>query len=184
MAGCWKLFEYGFGTFAYETVQTKESMIATLPIANFKLGESETIELYAKDEFIDFLSKDELSRIQREAVYSDTYIAPSEAEDSSAEPVLKLKAPIVKDAVLGKVTYTLDGQKLHEGDILASADVEERTFKSDVKYYSDKVRHAVFSVKAIPFWIGAVVLIAAIVFVISLLRKRKNRNFYKLNKRY
>ncbi len=174
-----KLFQYGFDYFNYETVQAKDVVIETVPLYNFMLGESDKLDVLTNDEFVMFLSKDELNRITHTVEYNEELVA-KQTEDESNE--LRLLAPITKGDVVGKVTYKLDDEVLFTGDILAAEDVIERTFKSDTSYYFEQFKKTVFSIKAIPYWVGAVAVIVLIVFVIASINNRRSRRYRRYSR--
>lgn len=177
------LFEYGFDNFDDLTVQTEgQVMVSAKQISNPRLGDDETLDLVAEQDVIRYLSKDELSRIQNKITINEELIAPQAEGGDGVEMLL---APLTTGQAVGTVTYTLDDEILYEGNIISPRLVEPRSLKSDLNYYKEKSIKAVFSLKAIPFWIGGAV---AILFVVrSILRfnyrKRQRRNKYKFVKR-
>lgn len=175
-----KLFEFGFNYYNYETVQEKGVALEKVLLQKQKLGESRTLEVLGADEFIEFLSIDEVNKIKHSIEYDEEFLADEQSEDGD----ILLKAPIEKDAVIGKIVYTLGEAPLFEGSVLAARDVEKRTIKSDITYYIGQVRKNAFTFSALPFWIGGVVIILVIAKIIQLRNRRRNRNFYRLNKRY
>ncbi len=176
-----KLFEYGFNTFSYKAIQSVGQELGAAVLSNNKLGESDLIKVVAKSEFIEFLSNEEANKIQSNIEYKEEFIEKNEDVENVS---LKLKAPINKGDILGKITYTLDGKEIFSDDVLAERDVEARSFQSDFLFYFNKTKNAVFSIDAIPFWIASIVAIAITFIIVSKIRSRRNRNFYKLKKRY
>ncbi len=177
-----KLFDYGFNFFDFETIQEKGVVLGEVPLSNSRLGESEILEYVSNDEFVDFLSKDELDRIKKTITFDENYITP--AADDTVKTVLRLQAPIEKDAVIGKVTYTLDQKVLFEDSILAASEVLERTFKSDASYYFEIFKANAFSFKALPYWGIGITLIGIVIWFIIFLNNRQNRKYRRNLRRY
>jgi D-alanyl-D-alanine carboxypeptidase (penicillin-binding protein 5/6) len=148
-AGLWldarRLFDYGYDTFGYVTVQAKDSPLGTAAVTNPRLGSADTLGLLADDAFTGLLSEAEAGRVTRALVYDERFIEP-EAEGFS------LRAPIEQDETLGRVVYYLDGQILFEGTFRAAEPVPERTLDSDMDYYIALVRGNIFTIRALPYW--------------------------------
>lgn len=179
------LFEYGFETFAYETIQEKDVVLETMTVANPRLGESDLLEVLADETAVDFLSKAELSRLEKVITYDEAFIAPPDPE--SADPSLKLLAPIEKGEKLGTVTYLLDGAVIFEGTFRAAADIAERNFDSDTDYYVAQFKGNIFSMKALPYWFGGVGTLIGIIGITAAIAGRRGRRrdyWRKSNGRY
>lgn len=182
-AGRWsdtvKLFDYGFETFNNETIQEKGQVLGQIGIDNPRLGDAEKITAVSNDTFTSFMSKDELSWIVKEIKYNEELIAP--ATDTAD---FKLKTPISVNDVIGKVSYYLDGELLFTGDVISQDEALQRTFSTDTDYYFNKFKAAVFSVNAIPYWIGGIIIIIVLILIIKSANNRKARRSSILRKRY
>ena len=102
---CETLFEYGFENYSYETICTAGSVVDTIEITN---ATDETKNL-------DVVIKDDISAL----VSSDTSL-------STLTPTIEietdLEAPIAENDVIGKISYTIDGEEYYS-DLIAGSDV-------------------------------------------------------------
>ena len=102
---CETLFEYGFENYSYETLCTAGSVVDTIEITN---ATEETKNL-------DVVIKDDISAL----VSSDTSL-------STLTPTIEietdLEAPIAENDVVGKISYTIDGEEYYS-DLIAGSDV-------------------------------------------------------------
>jgi len=162
-------------------VQQSGALLETVLLRNHRLGESDSMGVLAADTFLEYLSAEELSRVEKTIAYDEIYVSIEEEAESH---FLKLKAPIKQGAVLGRVGYRLDGADLFSGDVLAARDAESRTFRTDFAYRADKVRAAVFSVQALPFWISGFMLVVLVLMIAVRSNRRKKRSYYRLRNRY
>lgn len=181
------LFDYGYETYGFKTIQEKDERLDIAYVANHLLGESSELEVLANETYVDFLSPEELSALTRSITYNDAYryTEPAEAketkdtlsfeETAAAEAGRRLAAPIEKDALVGTVTYTLNGTVVFEGTLRAASDVAERTFDTDTDYYLKQFTDNVFTVKALPYWFGGVGLLVGIIGIAAALAGRRNR---------
>ncbi len=185
------LFDYGFDNYDYETIQQKDAVLEAAELYDPKLGESKTMDMLGEDEFIGYFSKEELSRIEKEIIYKEHKIAIPEKneekdnEEEASESKIKLLLPIKEGDVLGTISYKLDNEVIFKGNIIASRDAEERTFKTDVQYYYRLFIDNAFTLKAIPGWIMIIaVLFLIISFFRGIRRRRRRRDLYTLRRRY
>ncbi|MDR2903894.1 MAG: D-alanyl-D-alanine carboxypeptidase [Clostridiales bacterium] len=182
-----KLFDYGFETFSTETVQTKGQKLEAAAVANPRLGDSGEITAIANDDFSALMSKEELSRVVSEITYNADVIAPTATADEAAEPdsdKVQLKTPIAPHDVIGKITYTLDGEPLFTGNVLSGGEALERTFNTDFDFYFSQFKNAAFSLGAVPFWVGGAALLALVIVTVRALGRKKYRRNNALRKRY
>ena len=101
------LFKYGYSNYELEQIVAKNTVIQNLTIEN---ATSDTKEL-------SLLVKDDLSGL-----------IPKNVNLTNIQPTVKLNnliaAPIEEGAVLGKITYTIDGTQ-YSSDLIANHSVEE-----------------------------------------------------------
>jgi D-alanyl-D-alanine carboxypeptidase (penicillin-binding protein 5/6) len=166
------LFDYGFETFRYETIQEADQFIETLPVVNAMIGEADTVDILADDTFIHYMSRLERDRIVRRIIYDEEFIAENE-NGSTSSNVIRLAAPIEKDTVLGKVIYLLDNEVLFEGTIRAAVSVEERTLDSDMDWYIGLIRENIFTLRALPYWMGLLGFLVGIAGICVAIAERK-----------
>ena len=90
---CKTLFNYGFEHYSYQTLQSSGSVVKTIEISN-ATKETKQLDVSVKDDISVLLSSD----IKLED------LKPTIELDS------ELKAPIAENKVIGKISYTIDGQ--------------------------------------------------------------------------
>ena len=101
---CKALFDYGFEHYSLESICIKNSLVETITIFN---GTEETRELSV-------VAKDEIMALVPSS-YSNNLSPIVEIRDN-------LMAPIAKNDVVGKISYTIDGIS-YSSDLLANSDV-------------------------------------------------------------
>lgn len=100
-----KLFDYGFasyGMLSYDEDVMKDQYV--------KGGKTDYTDFYISP-YTDVLPKDRTTGVEREIKLNDN-----------------ITAPLAKGDVVGKVTYTLDGEIIHEDNIIASCGVDKMTY--------------------------------------------------------
>ena len=100
-----KLFDYGFAT--YGTVSFDED---TLTQQYIKKGKKDYTEYYVPG-YSDVLTKDKIASVKRDITLNK-----------------KITAPLEKGDCVGKVIYRIDGEVIHEDNIIASSDVLKMTY--------------------------------------------------------
>ncbi len=100
-----KLLDYGFAT--YSTVCYEADTLSTQPIIG---GTVETTDFYIPP-YYDIVEKGRGAEIEKKITLNDD-----------------IKAPLKEGDTVGKIQYTLDGELLHEANILASENVERITY--------------------------------------------------------
>jgi D-alanyl-D-alanine carboxypeptidase (penicillin-binding protein 5/6) len=181
------LMDYGFFNYAFRTMQHAGDFLAETVIANPRLGDDNVLTLIAGDSAIALLSLAEAERIEVVLIYDDEYL-PGEEDDFETdenEERVYVKAPIEKNAVIGAVQYILDGEVLFEGSMLATTEILERTFDSDMDYYIELIKDTVFTRKGAPYWFGfAGFLFGFIGIAFGISANRKNRDRYPRYRKY
>ena len=165
------LLDYGFGSFSFQTIQEAGATVGSVGVSNNVKGSDSTLDLVGVDKITDFAANDILKTLQTQIVYDPKYLVTDEKTGART-----LKAPIKKDDVVGKITYSKNGAQLYESDVAAARDVAERTFNTDMTYNVQQAKQAAFS--PIGFIIAAVVIIIAIIIIIIVLRGRRKRDRY------
>ncbi len=188
------LFDYGFDNFGFCTVTEPDTQLETLYVANPQLGADNLIDAYIKDGFSQFMKKSDVDAVVRTITYNEKLLASEEdiekgvkAGRERIEDAVYLKTPISKGDVLGKATFTLYDEVIFESDILTNSEAVERTSDSDYEYYKKQFMDTVFTLKALPFWIGGVLLIVVVITLIIVsarARSKRNRYRYKFHRRY
>ena len=166
------LFDYGFATYAYYDILEEGQHMETVIIDNAMLGGPSVLDVLAYEGFTALFSQDQLSRMEISVIFNEDLIA--EEEDDYGTTILR--APIMEGETLGMVIYTLNGQVLFETEIRAAATVEERSLDTDMDYYISFIRENIFSVRALPFWMGfAGVLIGIAGVSLAIIERRRSR---------
>jgi len=147
------LFEYGFNKYALNQFIKAGELIEVVPVDKASPKGPSGLEVVAKSDLIDLIEKDKLNQVQKIVVWDQELI----------------EAPVEIGQVVGKVTYTLDGNTIGEVPIIAKVAIEKRT-----------LLEAIFSTSAIPYWIGIIGgggLIGLITYLVS---KRRSRRGFRI----
>jgi len=173
------LFDYGFEAFGEHTLQEAGEIIGRIDIQNPRLGDPQTMRYYAKDDCVVFVNKADQANIVQDIAIDRALLAPPVVDEETGETddTPRITPPVERGAVVGSVAYSLNGEILYTGELLAAADVEARTFNTDADYYVTKFKSEAFTLSAIPYWfMGITVPVASIVFVVFLVRRGRQKN--------
>ena len=168
------LFEYGFLQFADRVLQEDGQRMGAIEVFEPRLGDEVLLEYFAEGGFSVFLNEEQFANVVCEMEIDKARLAPKPTEEDAEDDMPQIMAPVAKGEVIGTVAYSLKGEILFTGSLIAGRDVVERTFNTDIDFYLGTVSSNLFSVKAIPYWIGGVVLIALIVVGITMLVRRQS----------
>ena len=105
---CSKLFNYGFANFENKTLISCDNIISTLPVTK---GKNESVDLYAKENFIALVKKGDASN------YSYNIELPK-----------VIKAPLKQNDCVGKIVIMKNNEKVKEIEIITKEDVEKISF--------------------------------------------------------
>lgn len=108
---CINLFNYGFNNYAYTTLNPCGEIIKTVEIDN-GTKETKNLDISVKDEIKVLLKTD----FNRESIMPEIQINSD------------LKAPIAERAVVGKISYTIDGE-VYSSDLIANSNVYPSSFE-------------------------------------------------------
>lgn len=111
---CKNLFDYGFENYAYEELVTSGEIVDTIEVSG-ATQETKTLNIVAKDS-INPLIKNNIDK--------DSLTPKIEINEN-------LTAPIAKDAVVGKISYEIDGD-VFSTDLIAESDVEASNLETIV----------------------------------------------------
>jgi len=168
------MFEYGFNTYKFETIQTKAALLGSVALSNIPDEAEPSLTITAADDFSYFLSKAEYARVVREIEYDETLLAHDDETDAALDPPV-LTAPIPAGAKVGKVSYTLDGEKIFEGYALASREADARPPEADKFNLVSFITANALTPAAIPYWISGVLLVTLAVIFTGMAAGRKQR---------
>lgn len=109
---CIKLFDYGFDNYSYRDLIKAEQLVDTVEIAG-ATKETKSLDVIAKDD-ISVLTKNNISdgKINKKVELNEN-----------------LTAPIEKDAVVGKLSYEVDGET-YSTDLIAFSSVTPSNFET------------------------------------------------------
>lgn len=108
---CKTLFDYGFEHYTYKTLQSSGNIVKTIEISN-ATKETKQLDVSVKDDITALLS----SAMKLED------LEPTIELDS------ELKAPIAENKVIGKISYSIDGE-IYSSDLVADTSVIPSSFE-------------------------------------------------------
>ena len=164
------LFEYGFATYAYRDVLEADQFLKNVSVYNTMLGTETTVDIISKEGFTALFSQAQLARLERSLYFYESYYELPEDSEYT------LHAPVEIGDIVGTIRYRLDGQILFEGPAISAGAVYARCLDSDMDFYIALVMDRVFSVQALPFWLGLAGLLIGIAGVsLAISERRRNR---------
>ena len=167
------LFDHGFSNYEYHVVVEAGQHLETVIIANAMLGSTNIMDVLAGADFSALLSHAQIARLERSVVFYDIFLLNEERDDYGT---LTLQAPIEANEPLGTITYSLDGQIIFQTEIKAAASVAERSLDSDMDYYLAFIRDNIFSIRALPLWMGSAgVLVGILGISLAIAERRRSK---------
>ncbi len=146
------LFDYGFDNFEFYQVVEKDEVVGKTYVDKASPKGPDELEVTVEEEFIDLFNKDDISRIESKITWNQ-------------EPLI---APITQGDEVGKISFILDGEVLKTIDLKAKYSIEKRT-----------IWDVIFSLKAIPYWIGSILGLCILFTIINIIKKkRRSRGFH------
>jgi len=143
------LIDHGFQNFQFRTLGSNNELVETVFINNPRLGESDTLDIFMREQTSLLLSDDEYNSIQRAISYASRFMPQ---EDDYGQTVLR--TPIEEDEAVGTITYSMGNATLFSAPLLADRQVLTRTFDSDMDYYMDIFFSNIFTMRGLPYWFG------------------------------
>lgn len=172
------LLDFGFDNFSFEIIQEEFVSLEYAYLNRHRLVDRDYIELITIEEFGGVFSQEQIEAIQVEIIYLDRFMHVERIEtEAGYEERRALRAPIIEGEIVANVVYTLNGEVIFESLLIASRDVYERTFISDVTYYFDVFTAVAFSLIAIPFWVAGFTLLLLIVRMVVRIKRRNARRY-------
>ena len=178
------LFEYGFNNYEFRTVQTAGVIVGEVEVEGVRLGEPHTLEFRTDADHVEYLSEAEISRIVYRIEFDNSLVYEHDNSAMALFVPMRLTAPIYEGQVLGKIVYTLDDKFLFSDRIISTSSIYARDFMSDMIFHQDQFVGFIFSLAAVPIWAGVVIVVVAISALVRHINEQRERNFYKLKKRY
>jgi D-alanyl-D-alanine carboxypeptidase len=148
-----RLMDYGLENFAFRKLARVGEILCELPIENPRLGDEETLvlllsEINGEETFTALLSHAEHAALTKTITFDPLIYIETENGNTI------LRAPIEEGMTVGTVTYSANGNILFEANAIASRDVHERTFDSDMDYHLAAFFANVFTRRALPYYFG------------------------------
>lgn len=167
------LFDYGFDNYSNVILQDKHNMVKEVLLNRPPLGENNILDVVTKDEVSLLLNEDETKEIVANIQINDE-VKTKPSKDAPQETTVAV--PIERGQTLGTLTYTLDGNVLYSGDIIANNEVPKRTLKSDLSYYLKVAKKVLSSWLIIPVSVATALIVVFGIRIFNILKiKRKNR---------
>ena len=171
------LFDYGFATYEYYTIVENGQHAETVVVSNAKLSGTSILDVHIYGNFTALMSQSQVSRLERLLIFDNERIAYEDGEYEYDD--IRLMAPVEENETLGSIVYILDGEVIFEGELRASAAIEERTLDSDMDFYIALIRDNIFSLRALPYWMGGTGLLVGIAGItLAIMERRRNRTWF------
>ncbi len=172
------LFKYGFDTYKNVELQVTDSVIQDVTLDDPVKGTSDTLPVLAYEGVTVLLTEEEEQKVLHNITFNPIFLSDTYTDTGSP----KLRAPIVAGEEIGTVQYKIDDELLYEGPVVSAVDVQKRTFLTDLKYYSQKVKEFIFSWRIVP--VTAAVIFASIYIVRGYRIRKQQRKRLKYKSRY
>lgn len=200
------MFEYGFQTFHFETLQKSGTVVDTANLSNHNRLNGDTLDVVVKDDITKLLSKEQLERVETSIIY--TKVADKEtnndknsetgntseentgqpSEEASNNPVEPtgplLLAPIEKDELIGTINYELDGTVIATSNVYASDVVEKSTILNSIQFFFKDLIKNIATPGGIMKIAAGIIVIAVIIFIITIIHRRRSYNRSRSKYRY
>ncbi len=143
-----RLFEYGFKNYENVVLQEKNVSVKEVLVEKPQLGDEKILDLITIDNVSVLLNEDEVDKVTTSIVINEDMKSTDKSAEANAEPTIK--TPISRGQEIGTLSFSLNGDTLYKGSIVAKNDVLRRTFKSDLVFYASKLKEIIFSWLIIP----------------------------------
>jgi D-alanyl-D-alanine carboxypeptidase (penicillin-binding protein 5/6) len=177
-----KLFDYGYDAYGTEVVQPRDADMGYIRVGNPRIGDRGYVSAYSPDELSAYLSKDELSRVEKVVELDKALVfEPGPGEENYGMPEFPtlefaeevFRAPIEKGQVVGKVSYYLDGEMILSADVVSGDEAIGRTFNTDVDHSVEEAKKWLFSAESVPYLAGAAGVLLLLIVVARVSSKRR-----------
>lgn len=122
------LLEYGFNNFKYHTLVQKGVSVGSAKVARKYLGDAIEVNALADQEYTDIFTDRDFNNV-KQTIEWDPGLALPEDDNKGAG----LSGPVTAGQVIGKVTYSLDGNTLFETQLTADKDSKKGNY-TDILY--------------------------------------------------
>lgn len=145
------LIDHGFVNFEFRELAIENQIFYIAKIENPRLGDIDTLDINLAAGHIEVLSHAEYAAIRREITFDPRLLSELSEHDGN---YTVLRAPIEEGETVGTVTYILQNEVIFSSPLIAARQVYERTFDSDMDYYIAMVVNNIFTMRALPYWVG------------------------------
>lgn len=170
------LFEYGFSNFSYVDIQKDGDVIENVSLSGHNRLNGDNLDVIVKEDIKDFLSNDQFSNIKKTIKYKEELIAENKNKEDTT---IYLKAPLEKDSEVGTISYSIDGQVLHESKLYAGANIEKSTILSSLQFFFKDTFSKLFTTKGILTFVGILLGVVILIFLIRMILRRRGHSRYK-----
>ncbi len=165
------LFEYGFNEFGMVDLQKSGDVVDTVALSRHNRLLGDVLDVIVKEDISEYMRKEDAEKVEKAVEYKSDLIIEQKDEQQKTQ----LKAPISKDAEIGKVTYKLGNDVIKEVNIYAATEVEKRTILNSVQYFFKNLKENLFTVKGIASSVGIIAGVAFIIAMIVAMKSRRNK---------
>ncbi|KAF5051088.1 D-alanyl-D-alanine carboxypeptidase [anaerobic digester metagenome] len=152
------LFEYGFNGYEKVELGKAAAVVEAVPLVKHKRLEGDTLDVVFHKDVVAYLPTGEASKVAKTMEYDQEYLAESK------DDVVKLKAPITKDAKVGTASFQIGDKTVLTEPVYAGREVSKGTIWSSIHYFFKNFTSVVFSVKGL-IGLGVVVAVGALIFL-------------------
>ena len=165
------LFEYGFNKFGMVDLQKSGDVVDTVALSGHNRLLGDELDVIVKEDISEYMLKDDVEKVEKIIEYKSDFMVEQKEEQQK----IKLKAPISKDAEVGKVTYKLGNDTIKEVNIYAATEVEKRTILNSIQYFFKNLKENLFTVKGIASVVGIIAVVAFIIAMLVAIKSHRNR---------
>lgn len=155
------LFEFGFDQYEKVELGKVADVVEAIPLTKHNRLEGDTLDVVFNKDVVVYLPTGTSDEVSKTIAYDENYLAESK------DDVLRLRAPIAKDAKIGTVTYQVDGKTALTEAVYAGREVSKGTIWSNIKYFFKNFTSIVFSKKGL---IGLAIIVVVVILLFILFR--------------
>lgn len=152
------LFEYGFNGYEKVELGKAASVVEAVPLTKHNRLEGDTLDVVFNRDVLAYLPTGSSAKVSKTMEYNEEYLA--ETKDN----VVKLKAPIAKDAQIGTASFQIDGKIVLTENVYAGRAVSKGNIWNSIHYFFKNFASVVFSVKGL-IGLGIIVVVGALGFL-------------------
>ncbi len=175
------LFEYGFNNFTMANLQKAGDVVNTVALSGHNRLLGDTLDTVIKEDVQEYMLTEDIENLETRIEYKNELLAESKTEEQ------QLKAPIEKDAEVGKMVYQLGNEVIKEAPLYAATQVEKRTIGNSIQYAFKNLAANLFTIKGILTVVGIVAILAILIVLLVTIKSRRNRRrskyIFKSNRR-